>query len=135
MESYYTVAAPIYAFKYSDTCFSRPVMDGTTSTVFVFGKGMLDLIDYVFWMLPFNSDRQAKRVRTDNNITDNVWNARRKFIMEDHRLPTARAELAQYWKQRLINKGGQPAPSAAAPGSAPASVVDPEAIQYDETDE
>ena len=96
---------------------------------------MLDLINDVFWMLPFNSDRQAKRVRTDNNISEDVWNARRKFMMEEHRLPTARAELAQYWKQRLINKSSQPAPSAAAPRSAPASMDDFEAIRYDETDE
>ena len=54
---------------------------------------MLDLIDEVFWMLPFSSARQAKRVRQENNITDDVWNARRKMIRDEHRLPKARAEL------------------------------------------
>ena len=109
-------------------------MDGTTSTVFVFGKGMLDLFDYVFWMLPFNSDRQAKRVRTDNNITDDVWNARRKYIMDEHRQPNARTELAQCWKQRLIKKS-EVASAAAGPAAAAAAAVDPEAIQFDESAE
>jgi hypothetical protein len=93
---------------------------------------MLDLIDYVFWMLPFNSDRQAKRVRTDNNITDDVWNARRKYIMDEHRQTNARTELAQCWKQRLIKKS-EVASSAAGPAAPGAPVVDPEAIQFDDT--
>ena len=95
---------------------------------------MLDLIDYVFWMLPFNSDRQAKRVRTDNNITDNVWNARRKYIMDEHRQTNARTELAQCWKQRLIKKS-EVASAAAGPAAAAAAAVDPEAILFDESAE
>ncbi len=33
------------------------------SSLPVFGKGMLDLINEVFWMLQFSIARQAKRVR------------------------------------------------------------------------
>jgi hypothetical protein len=52
--------------------------EGDTSSLAVFGKGMLDLIDEVFWMLPFSSAMQAKCVRQENNITNDVWNARKK---------------------------------------------------------
>jgi hypothetical protein len=86
--------------------------------VFVFGKGLLDLLDDVFWMLPFSSVRQAKRIRTENNITEDVWNNRILAVAAEHRLPNARAELEQLWKERLISKG-----SAAAAGGASASQV------------
>ena len=82
-------------------CSPAAAAGGGTSTVPVFGKGMLDLIDEVFWMLPFSSARQAKRVRQENNITDDVWNARRKMIRDEHRLPKARAELERLWKERV----------------------------------
>ncbi len=39
---------------------------------------------------------------------------RRELIRADHRAETARTELAQSWKQRLIGKGGGPAAAAAA---------------------
>ena len=64
---------------------------------------MLDLIHEVFWMLPFSSARQAKRVQQENNITDDVWNARCKMIRDEHRIPKARlrAELERLWKERV----------------------------------
>ncbi len=65
-------------------------------------------------MLPFSSDRQSKRVRQDFSITEDAWNVRRELIRADHRAETARTELAQSWKQRLIGKGGGPAAAAAA---------------------
>jgi hypothetical protein len=79
---------------------------------------LLDLLDDVFWMLPFSSVRQAKRVRTENSITMDVWNTRILAVAAKHRLPNARAELEQLWKERLISKGG-----AAAAGGASASHV------------
>ncbi len=76
---------------------------GDMSSIPVFGKkGMLDLIDEVFWMLPFSSVRQAKRVRQDNTITDDVWNARSKMIRDEHRcLPNVRVVLERLWKERV----------------------------------
>ena len=53
-------------------------------------------------MLPFSSARQAKRVRQDNNISDDAWNARRKVIRDEHRLPNARVELERLWKERVV---------------------------------
>ncbi len=80
----------------------------------------------------FNSDRQAKRVRQDFSITEEVWSARREVIRANHRAETARTELAQSWKQGLIRKGdGAAAPPAAA---AAVAVADGE-LHYDENSE
>jgi hypothetical protein len=71
-------------------------------------------------MMNINHDRrcvrdaslqQAKRVRTDN-ITEDVLNIRRSVIRAEHRLPNARADLAQQWKKWIRNKA---ASAAAAP--------------------
>jgi hypothetical protein len=36
----------------------------------VFGKGMIDTLDAVFWMLTFSSKKQAQIIRQENQITD-----------------------------------------------------------------
>ncbi len=41
-----------------------------TKQLHVFGKGMLDTLDDVFWMLPFSSKEQAQIIRQENQITD-----------------------------------------------------------------
>ena len=90
--------------------------DGTTTQAHVFGKGILDLIDDVFWHLPFSSKNQAKLVRQDNNITEDMWNARRKTIMAEHRNPNARDELARLWKERIRERIASGASAAAGAG-------------------
>ena len=82
-------------------------------------------------MLPFSSDRQAKRVRQDNNVSEELWNARRAVIRAEHRAATARTELEQSWKQRLIDKARAGAGSAAPDAAAPAAVQDGE-LQFDD---
>ena len=111
-------------------CFFRPGKDGSTSSVFVFGKGFLDLIDDVFWMLPFSSDMQSKRVRQESSITEDVWNARRTAIRADHRLPTARGELQTSWKTRLETMAG-----SASSGASVAHAIQDGELQYDETED
>ena len=111
--------------------FCRPGRDGATASVFVFGKGFLDLIDDVFWMLPFSSDMQAKRVRQDFSITEAAWNVRRELIRAEHRAEAARTELAQAWKQRLISKGGGAATAPA--GAAVAAAA--EELPFEDEDE
>jgi hypothetical protein len=69
----------------------------------VFGKGFLDLIDDAFWNLPFSGIRQAKRIRQEFHITEEVWNIRSKWIRDEHRLPNAREELERLWKERISN--------------------------------
>jgi len=68
------------------------------------GRGILDLIDDVFWHLPFSCVRQAKLVRQDNNLPEEAWQARRGLIRAEHRLPNAREELARLWKERIRAK-------------------------------
>ena len=86
------------------------------------------MVDDVFWMLPFRSARQAKQVRQFSNVTEDLWNACRKAIMAEHRLPSARTELEQSWKERLIRK------SAAADGAVAAPVLADGNLQFDETE-
>ncbi len=114
--------------KNSDTFFCRSGRDGAASSVFVFGKGFLDLLDDVCWMLPFNSDRQAKRARQDFSITEAAWNARLRIIRSEHRAEAAKTELAQAWKQRLMSKGGGAAAAPAA-GAAAAAAEEASALR------
>jgi hypothetical protein len=92
---------------------------------------LLDLIHDVFWMRLFSSDWQAKRVLQDFSITEAAWNVRRELIRADYRAETARTELAQSWKQRLISKGGG---GAAAPAAAAAVAVADEVLPYEDED-
>ncbi len=82
-ESYCMIVDPMnHLFWLSDTRFFRLEPDGTKSLVFVFGMGLLDLLDDVFWMLSssFSSARQAKGVWIENSITKNVWNTRHAAV-------------------------------------------------------
>ena len=82
-------------------------------------------------MLPFSSDMQAKRVRQEFSITEDAWNARRELIRAEHRAETARTELAQAWKQRLISKGGG---AAAAPAAGAAVAAAAEELPFEDED-
>jgi hypothetical protein len=64
----------------------------------VFRNGFLDVIDDVFWMLPFSSVRQAQLVFQDHNITMDDWTKRRERIMQEHHKDGAREQLAATWK-------------------------------------
>jgi hypothetical protein len=78
----------------------------------------LDLIDDVFWHLPFSSVRQAKLVRQDNHITEDMWNVRRTTIRAEHRQPNARDELSKLWKERIRFRIASGASAAAGAGMA-----------------
>ncbi len=69
-----------------------------TKQLHVFGKGMLDTLDDVFWMLPFSSMKQAQIIRQENQITDEEWEKLRELIMAEHRLPNSKEQLEQRWK-------------------------------------
>ncbi len=79
-------------------CFFSCKPDGSTAVQHVFGKGFLDTIDDVFWMLPFSSVRQAQLVCQDHNISMEDWNRRREKIMEEHQHAGAREQLTARWK-------------------------------------
>ena len=91
-------------------------LKSSTTQAHVFGKGILDLIDDVFWHLPFSSKNQAKIVRKDNNITEDMWDTRRKTIRDEHRQPNARDELSRLWKERIRARIASGASAAAGAG-------------------
>ena len=99
----------------------RPNSEGVTVSCHIFGKGILDLIDDVFWNLPFSGARQAKRIRGEFNIPEDVWNTRIKWIRDEHRLPNARQELGRLWKERIAKDGA----SGTGAGAAQAVLEDP----------
>ncbi len=72
---------------------------------------------------------QAKRVRQENSITEDMWNARHAVIRADHRLPSARDKLGTSWKKRLESKG-----AASAAGYVAPMIMDGQ-VQYDGTDD
>jgi hypothetical protein len=79
--------------------FFRRKPDGGTVVRHVFGRGFLDTIDDVFWMLPFSSVRQAQRVCQDHIISMDDWTKRREKIMQEHRQEGAREQLTAPWKE------------------------------------
>jgi hypothetical protein len=96
------ISTPGFSYPLSFWLF-RPKEDETTASCPVFGKGFLDLIDDVFWNLPFSGIRQSKRVRQQFNVTEELWNTRKSWIRAEHRLPNAREELERLWKERIAN--------------------------------
>ncbi len=55
----YLVVLILNLSKFDYDFFGRTMNGGTTKKMHVFGKGMLDTLDDVFWMLPFSSKKQA----------------------------------------------------------------------------
>ncbi len=84
--------------------------DGGRS-VHVFGKGLLDTLDDVFWMLPFSGKKQSQIIRQENDLTDDDWQKRRNLITAEHRLENARDQLKtllKAWiKQDAVKAGSQ----------------------------
>ncbi len=68
----------------------------------MFGKGTLDTLDDVSWMLPFSSKKQAQIIRHENQITDSEWIKRRYIILAEHRLPNSKVKLEQHWKTWIV---------------------------------
>ncbi len=60
---------------------------------------------------------------------DSLWNAHREVIWADHRAETAKTELVQSWKQRLIRKGSG---AATAPAAAAAVAVAEGELHYED---
>ena len=79
------------------------------------GKGFLNLVDHVFWHLPFSSVKQAHAVREKANppVSEEDWAARFEAITDEHKEEGAREQLAAGWKAWLVARN--PAAAAAAP--------------------
>ena len=94
----------------------------------VFGKGLLDTLDDVFWMLPFSGKKQSQIIRQENDLTEDDWQKRRNLITAEHRLENARDQLKTQWKA-WIKKDAVQAGSQAGQG---APATDHTLPEYDE---
>ncbi len=94
----------------------------------VFGKGLLDTLDDVFWMLPFSGTKQSQIIRQENDLTDDDWQKRRNLITAEQRLENARDQLVTQWKA-WIKQDAVKASSQAGPG---APAANPSILEYDE---
>jgi len=92
------------------TSVDRLKSDGSSSSkkVKVLGKGLLTLVDHVFWNLPFCSIKQSHNVRNKAGVTEEEWADKWQEIVSEHDLPGAREQLASGWKEYLeSHRGGQ----------------------------
>ena len=85
------------------------------------GKGFLNLVDHVFWHLPFSSVKQAQAVREKANppVSEEGWAARFEAITNEHKEEGALEQLAAGWKAWLVARN--PAAAAAAPAGGAAA--------------
>lgn len=90
------------------------------------GKGFLNLVDHVFWHLPFSSVKQAHAVREKANppVSEEDWAARFEAITDEHKEEGAREQLAAGWKAWLVARNPAAAAEAAAPAGG-ASAAEP----------
>ena len=90
--------------------------DGTSTSkkVKVLGKGLLTLVDHVFWNLPFANLKQSHTVRKKANVTEKEWADKWEEIVAEHDLPGAREQLASGWKEYLGKRAGEAARGAGA---------------------
>ena len=99
--------------------------DGTSTSkkVKVLGKGLLTLVDHVFWNLPFANLKQSHTVRKKANVTEKEWADKWEEIVAEHDLPGAREQLASGWKEYLESHGAGQAAAAGVPKPASLSTL------------
>ena len=99
--------------------------DGTSTSkkVKVLGKGLLTLVDHVFWNLPFANLKQSHTVRKKANVTEKEWANKWEEIVAEHDLPGAREQLASGWKEYLESHGAGQAGAAGVPKPASLSTL------------
>ena len=85
------------------------------------GKGILCLVDNLFWNLPFTSTKQATAVHEKFNVSEEDWDAKILEIMSEHARDGAREQLIDGWKswiQARQAQGGEGGEGGAATGRA-----------------
>ena len=80
--------------------------DGSNKNVKLLGKGILTLVDHLFWNLPFCSVKQSQAVRKKAGVTEEEWSTKWEEIVAEHGLPGAREQLASGWKECLGMRAG-----------------------------
>ena len=88
--------------------------DGKTKYVKLLGKGILTLVDHLFWNLPFCSVKQSQAVRKKAGVTEEERSTKWEDIVAEHDLPGAREQLASGWKEYLGKQAGDAASGAGA---------------------
>ncbi len=85
-----------------ELCLARLKTDSKSSKeVKLFGDGFLQLVDHLFWNLPFTSSKQAHEVREKNNIPVEEWERKWDQIIREHSVAGARDQLLTGWKSWL----------------------------------
>ena len=97
--------------------------DGKTKYVKLLGKGILTLVDHLFWNLPFCSVKQSQAVRKKAGVTEEERSTKWEEIVAEHDLPGAREQLASGWNEYLDMLAGGPARGAGAARPASLSMV------------
>ena len=68
------------------------------------GKGILHLVDNLFWNLPFASVRQGNAVRKKFHVSQDDWDAKILEITAEHDLEGARQQLIDGWKSWIQSR-------------------------------
>ena len=97
--------------------------DGKTKYIKLLGKGILTLVDHLFWNLPFCSVKQSQAVRKKAGVTEEKRSTKWEEIVAEHDLPGACEQLASGWKEYLGMLAGGAARSACAVRPASLSTV------------
>ena len=95
----------------------------------MFGIGMLQMLDQVFWNLPFASAKQDTIVRKKFNYPEEDWQAKREELEKEHNADGARDQLRAGLLQWLGEAGSvcQTASARVAPASLATPVIDDDA--------
>ena len=88
--------------------------DGKTKYVKLLGKGILTLVNHLFWNLPFCSVKQSQAVRKKAGVTEEERSTKWEEIVAEHDLPGALEQLASGWKEYLGKRAGDAARGAGA---------------------
>ena len=75
--------------------------DGKTKYVKLLVKGILTLVDHLFWNLPFCSVNQSQAVSKKAGVTEEDWSTKWEEIVAEHDLPGAREQLASAGMERV----------------------------------
>ena len=71
----------------------------------MFGIGMLQMLDQVFWNLPFASAKQATVVRKKFNYPEADWQAKREELEKEHNADGVRDQLGPGWLVAMAWRG------------------------------
>ena len=94
---------------------SRVKNDGASlKTVPLLGKGILHVVDSLFWNLPFSSQKQSEKMGEKSGTSEEEWADKWDLITGEHDDVGARQQLIDGWKTWLLNRQGRQEGGAAS---------------------